>query len=273
MKTSFFLPTSSKLIELYDFRNFILGSVKREFASRYINSMLGATWLVIQPFALILVYTLVFSQVMGVRLPGGAQSAFDFSIFLCAGLLTWGLFANIVSRSQTMFIDNANLLKKINFPRACIPIIVVINATIEFVIIFTLFTGFLILSGTLKGAVFFTIFPVLLLQILFASGLGLLIGILNVFFRDAGQVFSIIMQFWFWLTPIIYPITILPVWGQKIVMFNPMTPFALTYQNILSQGIAPSLNILWPTILVTALLYVLAVRLFLAKSDEMVDEL
>lgn len=263
---------AAQLSGIYRFRGFIFGSVRREFASRYRNSMLGAAWLVLQPLAQILVFTLVFSQVMRTRLPG-VDSTFGYSIFLCAGLLTWGLFADIVSRSQNMFLDNANLLKKLSFPRICLPIIVTLNACIGFAIIFGLFTGFLLISNDLPGGVFFAIVPVLLIQILFAIGLGMIIGVLNVFFRDVGQLFGIVLQFWFWLTPIVYPLSTLPDWAQRIVMLNPMTPLVVAYQGMLVQGVLPSWISLWPTAALAGVLCFLGMRLFRKRAGEMVDEL
>src|SRR4051795_4486529 len=94
---------------LWAYRGFILGSVRREFQSRYQNSVLGAAWTVLNPLAMIVVYTVIFSQVMHARLPG-VTGGFSYSIYLCAGVLTWGLFAEITSRAQSVFIENAGLL-------------------------------------------------------------------------------------------------------------------------------------------------------------------
>lgn len=262
----------TQLAGIYRFRGFIFGSVNREFASRYRNSMLGAAWLVLQPLAQILVFTLIFSQVMRARLPG-VDSSFGYSIFLCSGILTWGVFAEIVGRSQNVFLDNANLLKKLSFPRICLPIIVVLNACLGFAIIFGLFTGFLVLSGNFPGWVYLAILPVLAVQILFAIGLGMILGVLNVFFRDVGQLFGIVLQFWFWLTPIIYPLSTLPAWGQRIVMWNPMTRLVMAYQGILVHGELPDWVSLLPVAIGSVILCLFGLRLFQKRAAEMVDEL
>jgi lipopolysaccharide transport system permease protein len=263
---------STQLSVIYHFRSFIYGSVQREFSTRYRNSMLGAAWLVLQPLAQILVFTLVFSQVMQARLPS-VDGSFGYSIFLCAGLLTWGLFADIMNRSQNMFLENANLLKKISFPRICLPIIVTLNACIGFAIIFGLFVGFLLISGNFPGWIFLVIVPVLLLQILLAIGLGMIVGVLNVFFRDVGQLFGIVLQFWFWLTPIIYPLATLPEWAQRIVKLNPMTPLVVSYQDILVHGALPPWGSLLPTAILACVLCFFGMRLFQKHVGEMVDEL
>ena len=94
-----------------------------------------AAWAVINPLAMITVYTVIFSQIMRAKLPN-IDSTFAYSIYLCAGIITWGLFSEIVNKGQNVFIDNANLLKKISFPRLCLPVIVVTTALINFSIIF-----------------------------------------------------------------------------------------------------------------------------------------
>lgn len=132
------------LLSLYrslrSYRGFILGSVKREFQARYRNSLFGALWTVLNPLSMIVVYTVIFSQIMRARLPG-VDDGLAYSVYLCAGLLTWGLFAEITSRSQSMFLENANLLKKISFPRICLPVIALLNAGINFAIILALFSA------------------------------------------------------------------------------------------------------------------------------------
>jgi len=257
---------------LWAYRGFVLGSVKREFQSKYANAALGALWSVLSPLAMILVYTVIFSEVMRTRLPG-ADSGFAYSIYLCAGVLTWGLFAEIVARGQSMFIEQANVIKKISFPRICLPVIVVLNALVNFGIIFALFLVFLVATGNFPGLVFFTLLPVLLVQVLLAIGLAMIVGVLNVFFRDVGQFVTIAMQFWFWLTPIVYPATILPPEVRAMLAWNPMVPLIGAYQAVLVHGAGPD----WPAIgwvaLLALLLCAFGMRLFRKRAGEMVDEL
>jgi len=260
------------LRSVWSYRGFISGSVKREFQSRYRNSLLGAAWTVLNPLAMIVVYTVIFSQVMKAKLPG-VDNGFGYSIYLCAGVLTWGLFADIVSRAQNVFLEHANLIKKISFPRICLPIIVVLNASINFAIIFTLFIAFLLFSGSFPGISFLGIFPVLAIQIGFAIGLGIIVGVLNVFFRDVGQFFAVLLQFWFWFTPVVYPTSILPESVRGYLSLNPMAALVTAYQNILVHGQWPE----WSTLLVPAVLSIglcaVGMRLFRRRVGEIVDEL
>ncbi|MFI8394967.1 ABC transporter [Pseudomonas sp. Choline-02u-1] len=264
------------LLSLYrsmrSYRGFILGSVKREFQSRYRNSLFGALWTVLNPLSMIVVYTVIFSQIMRARLPG-VEDGLAYSVYLCAGLLTWGLFAEITTRSQTMFLENANLLKKLSFPRICLPVITLLNAGINFAIILGLFFGFLLVSGRLPGMALLALIPLLVVQVIFAAGLGMLLGMLNVFFRDVGQMFGICLQFWFWLTPIVYPLSILPPGIQHIISFNPMTALMTSYQNVFLYNQWPHWPALLPLLIIGLLLCAMALRLFRQRVGEMVDEL
>ena len=257
---------------LWRYRGFVLGSVKREFQSRYRNSLLGAAWTVFQPLAMITVYTVVFSELMRTRLPG-VDDPFAYSIYLCSGLLTWGLFAEIVQRCQTVFLDNGNMIKKLSFPRICLPTIVILSAVVNFSITFAVFLVFLLLTGHLPSWVMLAMLPLLLFQVMFASGLGVVVGVLNVFFRDVGQFTGILLQFWFWFTPIVYSATTLPAAVRPWIGLNPMTSFAQAYQRIFVTGAWPRWLSLWPSVVLAMVLCALALSLFRRRSAEMVDEL
>jgi len=263
---------SALLGALIRYRGFVFGSVKREFQTRYRTSMLGALWLILQPLAMIVVYTVIFAEVMRSRMPG-VESTFGYSIYLCAGTLTWGLFAEIVSRSQGVFIDNANLMKKLSFPRIALPVIVTLSALMNFAIIFTLFTIFLLVTGNFPGLPFLGLIPLLVIQIIFSIGLGMTLGVLNVFFRDVGQFMTIFMQFWFWFTPIVYPWHILPASARPLIKINPMAQLILGYQTILVDRKWPDWTSLAPVVVVGFLLCMLGFYLFRRHSAEMVDEL
>ncbi|PWF49009.1 ABC transporter permease [Massilia glaciei] len=256
----------------WSYRGFVLGSVKREFESKYRNALLGAAWSVLNPVAMILVYTVIFAQVMQARLPG-RDSFFAYSIYLCAGILSWGLFAEITGRAQTMFIEKANLIKKIAFPRICLPLIVVLNALLNFCIIFGLFIVFLLATGNFPGMVFWAIVPVLALLALFAIGLGLIVGVLNVFFRDIGQFFGIVLQFWFWLTPIVYTPDIVPVGVRELLAYNPLAAIIGACQTIVVHGAAPHWPSLAPAFALGLGMCWFGLRLFRKRAGDMLDEL
>lgn len=257
---------------IWRYRSFIYGSIKRQFQLKYQNSILGVAWSVINPLAMILVYTIVFAAVMRTKLPG-VGTTFGYSIYLCAGILTWGFFVEIVTMSQSVFLENANLLKKISFPRLCLPLVVAGNAIVNFLLVFGIFTLFLLATGNFPGIVFVSIIPILLLEMVFALSLGVLAGILNVFFRDVGQFIAILLQFWFWLTPIVYPVSIIPAPIRKLLSYNPMSILVESYQRVLVHQLWPEWRLLLPLTVGTLLLSWLTISLFRKRASEMVDEL
>lgn len=264
--------SAASLRAVWNFRGFVLGSVRREYQLRYRGTMLGIAWTILQPLAMILIYTVIFSQVMKAKLPGIGGS-YSYSIYLCAGIITWGLFAEIIQRSQSVFLDNANLLKKLSFPRLTLPLIVVATALLNFSIIFALFLAFLMFTGNLPGLSILAMIPLLIVQVLLAVGLGITLGVLNVFFRDAGQLSGLLLQFWFWATPVVYPASILPEWLKPWMNLNPMYHLMQGYQGIFVANQWPTWQYLALIALLAIGLAMFALRLFRRHAGEIVDEL
>ena len=263
---------AQRLSRLVAHRGFITASVKREFQLKYRNSLLGASWTILNPLAMIIIYTLVFSRVMQARIPG-IDGAYSYSVFLCTGVLLWGLFSEIVQRTQSMFVDNANVMKKINFPWLCLPTIVLGSAVLNFLIIFGLFALFLVVVGLLPGLATIALVPIAILLMWLALSLGVALAVLNVFFRDVGHLTGIALQFWFWLTPIVYPASILPERVESLLWLNPIATCIVAAQQVILVREWPSWSSMWFPLVVSAALTVWAWYLFRAHEDEIVDEL
>jgi lipopolysaccharide transport system permease protein len=263
---------ASRLKAIWSYRGFIAGSVRREIQARYRSSLLGAFWIVASPIASIVIYTVIFSEIMHSRLPG-VDLKFAYSIYLCSGILTWNFFTEVVTRCQAVFLEHANLLKKLSFPRICLPVVVVASASFNFAVIFVIFLFFLFLSDSWPGFSLIPFFLVLCLQIAMATGLGILLGVLNVFFRDVGHLVGIVMQFWFWATPIVYPLGILSERIQPWVERNPLTPLMTAYQQIFIWHKWPPWESLVPSAFTALFLCLFAWMLFQRRAGEMVDEL
>ena len=261
--------------DIWHYRGFVRGSIEREIAAQYRGSLLGAGWVLIGPTAMILIYTLVFSQLMRSRLVG-VDSAFAYSIYLCAGLLPWTFFTESISRLQAVFVANSNLMKKAMFPRICLPVIALGAAAFNFAVIGSLFLVFLIATGEFPGMVLFAAVPALAVQVALAVGLGILFATLNVFFRDVGQAVTLALQFWFWLTPIVYPLASLPPWAQSALAWNPMTVVVSHYQAVVLYRRVPDAGAWLPLAAVAALgLFALwlGMRTYRRRVGELVDEL
>ncbi|MHB8494839.1 MAG: ABC transporter permease [Casimicrobiaceae bacterium] len=257
---------------LWSYRSFILASVRRDFDTRYRVAVLGGIWAILQPLAQIAVYTLVLSGVMRARLPGH-DAGFAYGIYLCAGILSWGLFAEIISRCTNVFVENANLLKKVSFPRICLPAIAVLSSIVNFAIVFAIFLIFLLGTGNWPGWPLVSLLPLLALQILLAAGIGVVMGVANVFYRDIAQGVGIVMQFWFWLTPIVYPLAVVPERFQSLILANPTTPLAEAFQQVILAGAWPNWLRLAPTAILACVAVLAGMHFFRLHAGEMVDEL
>jgi lipopolysaccharide transport system permease protein len=140
------LSLQGRLSALWTYRSFVLGMVAHDFTGRYLGSAVGRVWAVVNPLAQILIYTLVFSQVMQARRPG-VPDALGYGLYLCAGLLTWNYFVEVLFRTQTMFLEQANPLTKVSFPRVTLPSFVFLSATVNFAIVWDLFLAFLLVAS------------------------------------------------------------------------------------------------------------------------------
>jgi len=261
------------ILKLWQYRGFIAHSVLQESRGRYAGSALGMSWVIINPFVQILVYTLVFSHVMRARMPGQADDVLGYSIYLCAGLIPWTCFAEIVSRSTNMFIEYGNLIKKSAFPRVCLPAIVLVSSLINFAMLMGIFMLFMLIVGRLSWSAFFLSIPVSLLLILPAVGLGLMLGTLNVFFRDVNQLQTILLQFWFWLTPIVWPVAAIPLELRHWLSLNPLEPMVGAMHSLfLGTGSLDPMGI-FRGLLFSIFTLWLGYTMFRSKAAEFADEL
>ncbi|GAB4332642.1 MAG: ABC transporter permease [Desulfobulbaceae bacterium] len=261
-----------RLLALWHYRGFVWSMVAREFRSRYLGSLLGSLWAVLNPLAMIFIYTVIFSRVMRAKLPG-IDDSMAYGLFVCAGLLPWLYFVELLSRFPNIFIEQAALLKKVSFPRITLPVIALCSATINFLIIFSLFLAFLLFTGRFPGWVVLGYLPLLLAQQMFVVGLGVMLGSVNVFFRDIGQFINVVLQFWFWFTPIVYALAMVPEKAQHLLRFNPMTALVEAYQKIILYGAWPDLAAFAPHFLGGTLALAGGFLVFHRLADEMVDEL
>jgi len=260
------------LVAAWRYRNFIVSSIRADFRARFGRSKLGATWMVLQPLAQASIFAFVLSEILSAKLPG-IDSRFAYPTYLLAGTLAWTLFADLLGRCINVFVDNANLLKKIAFPRIALPAIAVGVAITNATLLFVATSIVLLFIGHPPTLEFLWLIPVAALIVAFAVGLGLLLGVLNVFVRDVGQVMSVMLQLWFWLTPVVYMPTILSPSRAHIHALNPMSAAVGSFQQVVLYGQRPHLSTLLPLALASAILLPLGYVLFQRAAPEMVDEL
>ena len=211
--------------KLIAYRELLFSLTKKELKVKYRGSVLGFFWSLLNPVLMMLVYSFVFSMIL-------RQGIQEFAIFLLCALLPYNFFSNSVNYGSGSIISNANLVKKIYFPKEIIPLSIVLSNLINFLL--ELIVLFIVLSiFKYKFYTYLYLLPVIILvQLFFVSGISMLISALNVFFRDLQHLISILMLVWFFATPIIYPLSMVPERFQFWMQLNPMAVFATYYRNI-----------------------------------------
>lgn len=260
------------LLGLWQYRHFIKSSIYNDLVLRFARSKLGALWVIINPLTQALIFTIVLSEVLAAKLPG-INNKYAYALYLLAGLLAWTTFSETINRSINLFIENGNLMKKIAFPRICLPIIttgiVAINSILLLIAILVIF----ILLGHSLTLNMLWLPLLLLITLLLGISLGLILGTLNVFIRDIGQIIPITLQILFWLTPIVYTLETLPEGFSNIFSYNPIYPIVASFQNVLVFNQPPIWSSLLPLIITTLLLLSSAFFLFRRAAPDMVDVL
>jgi lipopolysaccharide transport system permease protein len=205
--------------------------VKRDFTERFAGSILGSAWVLIFPIVNLAIYIVVFGKIMGGRLPGESY-LYAYSVYLTVGLLPWTAFANTLSRATSVFIDTKHLISKMQISLPALLVYVALSETITFILTLGLFLLFLFFTE-FQFSMRLLLLPVLFyLQQVFAFGLGLFTATMTVFIKDFKQAVNVLLQVWFWLTPIVYLKDILPGFFKKLLFYNPMYVIIDTYQTI-----------------------------------------
>ncbi|AOZ93299.1 ABC transporter permease [Paenibacillus crassostreae] len=209
--------------------------VKRDFRNKYAGSFFGLLWTLLLPMASIVIYTTVFSQLMAAKLPN-MTGKLDYSVYLSSGILAWTIFNITITRFQNIFIENSNIVKKIYFPKFVLFLSLLISSIIELIVNYALLLVVLLLLGYSVHINYPLVLLIIVLQQIFCTGIGLILSVFNVHFRDLNQITSIVIQLWFWLTPIVYVVDILPVGLKNLMYLNPIYYFMKGYQVLILEG-------------------------------------
>lgn len=235
------LSGESMIVGLLKHRKFIWKNALSDLRNRYAGSMLGILWNLFNPLAQILVYTFVFSKIMVARLPA-STSHYAFAIYLCSGLLPWISFSETILRGTNSLLENSTYLKKLPIPEQIFVAQVTVSSSLSLGISMILLFLVNALLGGFTNINWLGLPLVLLLFQGLAYGLALALSCLNVFFRDTGQLVSILMQIWMWVTPIVYVKDILPVPFQKVLWINPLYVYVESFHRIVVFGKWPMLE-------------------------------
>ena len=220
----------------------------REIRSRYKRTALGQGWSLLNPVAQITMYSIVFAYVLRVQIKPGASGLDVFALWLSSALLPWLFFAAVVNSGVGALVGNANLIKKVYFPRETLIISALFSCLFSFLIELTvLHIAVVIFGGSIDPLHIAMTLLVTVLLSTFAIGVSLIMAVANVYFRDTQHLVSLFLQAWFYLTPIMYPATLIGtrVGGDstvfKIYRLNPMERFSEAFRATIYDSRFPTL--------------------------------
>ncbi|TPM49925.1 ABC transporter permease [Mesorhizobium sp. B2-2-3] len=257
---------------LWQYRHFIMSSIRGDLKGRFVRSRLGGLWFILHPLAQAVIFSIVLSEVLKARLPD-TDSPAAYPIYLLSGMAAWTLFSEILMRSMTVFIEQAPVMKKIAFPRLCLPVIVGGTALINHLLLLIALFIIFIFLGHIPGRALVLLPIGIILIAAIGFGLGVILGVMNVFIRDVAQIMMIVLQLWYWLTPIVYPANVLPEEYSFILRLNPITPIVALYQDALLFNKWPSPEGLIMPAVLGFVSMAFAMIFFRRASPELVDVL
>jgi lipopolysaccharide transport system permease protein len=229
----------------------------RDFKQRYVGTSLGQFWYILSPIITIFIYTVIFSDFMKMKMDI-VDSTYAYSIYLVPGLLAWISFSSILTRLNTSFFDKAHLIKKIDIPMFVLSLSIAITEFFIFLVSMVFGVVFLILIDHPVTLTFLWLPLIMILQTLFAFSFGVIISLFTPFFKDLKEAVPIIVQLWFWMTPIIYIEELLKDSYPYLMLYNPFYYFVKIYQDIFLYSQLPSINSLITTTLITFISLVVA---------------
>jgi lipopolysaccharide transport system permease protein len=241
------------LKEIWNSRELLQNLTNREVRGKYRRTALGQLWSLANPIAAIIIYTFIFSFIF--RLPaqvGDPSGLNNYALWLVCGLLPWLFFNRVLSLGVDSLVENAGLIQKVYFPRIVLPLSLA-NATF---FTWMLEMGVLVVALSLLGSFVLPWLPLLALFMfvfaLFSVGLGMVLSILNVYFRDLSYLLTIVLQFWFYLTPILYPVDLVATQSDRLgglggtsltllnlYQLNPVEGFIEIFRNLLYDNRMP----------------------------------
>ena len=258
----------TQLREIFRYREAIRNLAVRDLRVRYSNAALGIVWSLLNPLALTLVFTLIFTVMM----PNGIAK---YPVFFLSALLPWNFFCLSFAMMTIGIISNPHLISRVYFPREVLPIAVVLTNATSFLIALVPLTVLMLFFGTpITWQLLW--FPVLLaIQIVFSVGVGLIISSVNVYLRDTQQIVEVLTLPWFFMTPVIYPVT--QIANETIrtayLLINPMANLVTSYRQVIYYGLAPDPLLLGLTALEALIIFIAGLLIFRRLSPNFADEL
>lgn len=219
-------------------RELLWSLTQRELRTKYRRSFLGWAWSMLNPLANVAIYGFVFGVLLGGSAPVGKSSGLEnFALYLLCGLLPWSFFSLVNSMGMSSMSANSGLVRRVAFPREVLVFSNVAHGMVQFLIELSLLSIVLLIAGNMVLPWLIPLLGLVLLLAVFSAGFALALSTLSVYFRDLGHLWAIVMQVWFFVTPIVYSPDLiqseLPNWAQYPMRFNPMHQFVQAFRSVL----------------------------------------
>jgi len=225
-----FIDTIFTAFNLENYIDLLIVLTHKEIKVRYKSSVLGYLWSVANPLAIAMVFFVAFKIIMRIQIEA-------YTLVLIAGLFPWQSFANSVNASPMIFLANASIIKKVNFPRHILPLVNVLQDTIHFIIAIPVIVIFMLIYHRFPSWNWFYGIPMLLaIQVCMVYGISLLISTINLFFRDMERITAILMMFIFYLTPIVFPESMVPEQYRWALKFSPLATLMINWRKLFLEG-------------------------------------
>jgi ABC-type polysaccharide/polyol phosphate export permease len=232
------IPGTFFLRNLVDRRSLLFQLVRRDFEQRFVGSAMGWIWGLIQPLVLLASWVFIFSFCLKQSVPPG-EATDKYPLFLFAGMLPWMLFNETLTRSASSLLEQANLITKTVFPAEMIPVAVFLSSLASHLLALTLMIGVMAVYAN-QISIFLILLPVYIFVLgLLAVGLGWIVASLQVFLRDTAQILTVVLTFWFWLTPIFLAASQFPPRAQPLLGANPLYYLVRAYRILLLSSRVP----------------------------------
>jgi len=230
-----------KLRELWRFRDLLWALTARSIKGRYKQSLLGISWAVIQPLAMTVIFTIVFSKFAKVD-----TGSTPYPVFSYAALLPWQLFNNNITKGSTSIVDNGGIVKKLYFPREVCVISAVLSSLVDFAIAAVMLVVLMIIYGVPVSITIGVLPLVLLILLVFSLGAAFFLAAVNASYRDIGFGLPLLLQIWMYLSPVVYPISSVPERYRPLYMLNPLVPIIDSFRRVIVEQKMPDWPTLWP---------------------------
>lgn len=250
----------------WEHRELLWNLANREITQRYKQSVLGYAWVILNPLFQLVVMSFVFGSILKIPSLG-----VPFIIFLTVALLPWNLFSSSLTSSSGVLVGNSSLITKIYFPREILVYATIIAKMVDFAFSCLVLILFLIIFHIPLTIYYLWIIPIFLIQTIFATGLSLVVAAFNLFYRDIQYLLGLIILLWMYLTPIMYPVEIIPEKYRSIMSLNPMAVIINAYRQVILSGKAPNISSLSVALFTSIIIFIIGFAIFKKLEGKFAD--